>query len=111
MQNIPNVEWKEARIAVFMESERLDSEVKRCGILIGQQQEKISKIVDDLHAAHEKVRTLVSANTKLQMESSDMRKQVTEARIRAAQLSAVVTGTGFLILELLRLAIPYLMHH
>ena len=64
----PNVEWTEARLAIFMELTRLDDEAKRLGILNGTMAEKLetkfTKDLNELFAANRRTNKNVSALQK-----------------------------------------------
>ena len=84
----PNVDWTEARLAVFMELTRLDDEAKRLGIMNGTMSEKLeTKFTKDLHECFVMIRR--------------MNKEVQNVRVKAAGLGGIV---GLLVTILVEVA-------
>jgi len=84
----PNVEWTEARLAIFMELTRLDDESKRLGILNGTMSDKLeTKFTKDLHECFALIRRVD--------------KQVQSDRLKTAALSGTV---GLLVTILVQVA-------
>jgi len=84
----PNVEWTEARLAIFMELTRLDDETKRLGVLNGTMSDKLeTKFTKDLHECFTAIRR--------------MNKEVQNVRIKAGALGGTL---GLLVTVLVEIA-------
>jgi len=84
----PNVEWTEARLAVFMELSRLDDESKRLAIQGGTMSDKLeTKFAKDLHECFAAIRRT--------------NREVQNVRVKAAALGGTV---GLLVTVLVEVA-------
>jgi hypothetical protein len=90
----PNVEWSEARLAVFMEISRLDDESKRLSIQNGTMSEKLeTKFTKDLHECFQAIRRVS--------------KEVENLRLKAATLGGTVGALVALLTMLVGAAIRH----
>jgi hypothetical protein len=108
VSDIPNVEWPEARLAVFMQMQRLDENQKQLASTTSVLHEKLeTKIQRDLHEAHAKIRAL---QNKHDVDMKLTHEEIVAIKTRVAVIASLVTGAGFLLLEIVRSVFPLLFH-
>ena len=85
----PNVEWTEARLAIFMELTRLDDETKRIAVLNGTMSDKLeTRFTKDLHECFTAIRRT--------------NKEVQNVRMKAAALGGTVSLLVMIFAEVVR---------
>jgi hypothetical protein len=95
----PNVDWHEARLAVFLELERLDGEAKRLAALVEVTRDKLEgKMTKDVNELGAKIRNA----------QDDVNTLTMSARIKASMYGSAFALVSLLVVELLKY---FLNHH